>query len=894
MTQPAAAPRIRLLCVDDQGDDRELIKHQLERQHGGFLVTPAASGPEFEARLEEDAFDAVLVAFRAADVDVMQILHQVRAKRPLLPVVVLTRSGSQELAVAVLGAGAADYLVESAGHLARLPAALLSAVERGRLRQEREQTIEEANHFFDQAPEPLLIADLTFRARRANPAFTRATGYTAEDLRSQPWFERVHPEERAQTVAAAEALQRDGEVAIECRYLCRDGAYRCFKWHARADRLHGVVYVALHDISQSREQEAAQSRLAAILEATTDLVGTASADRSVLSLNRAGRAMLGLTYEEKLEGLKITEIHPPWAASIVQNIGIPSALAHGAWSGETAFQHRDGPEIPVSQVIIAHRSPSGSLQFLSTVARNLSDRKQAEAGLLREKAFTDTLINSLPGIFYLFDREGRFLRWNRSLETVSGYSSGEVASLHPLDLIAEDDRPLVGQRIGQVFERGEAGVEAFFLTKDRHRIPYTFVGVRIEVEGRPCLVGTGLDITNLRQAQEALNKSEEQLAQSRRLEAVGQLAGGIAHDFNNLLGVITGYCDLLLRDIGSLDPRSVRVEQIRRAAERAAGLTRQLLAFSRKQILQPTVLDLNQVVADVEKMLRRLIGENIDLKTELSPGLRAVKADPGQIEQVVVNLAVNARDAMPNGGQLTVETANLELDEAYAREHAGVSAGPHVRLTVSDTGHGMDADTLSHIFEPFFTTKEPGRGTGLGLATVYGIVQQSGGHVTVRSEPGHGSSFRVCLPVADEVSRAVSVAAAETTPRGNGQTVLLVEDEMVLRVLVCEILEDGGYQVLDGGTPTRALEVAETHSGPIHLVVSDVIMPEMSGPELSQRLLATRPQVRILYMSGYTDEAIGHHGVLDPGTHFIQKPFTSDALLRKVSDALAGGQSSLG
>jgi nitrogen-specific signal transduction histidine kinase/CheY-like chemotaxis protein len=382
-------------------------------------------------------------------------------------------------------------------------------------------------------------------------------------------------------------------------------------------------------------------------------------------------------------------------------------------------------------------------------------------------------------------------------------------------------------------------------------------------------------------------KLEAQLLQSQKMEAIGQLAGGVAHDFNNLLGVITGYAELLLKDLGALHPGLHRVEQIQRAAERAGGLTRQLLAFSRKQVLLPEVLELNSVLDETEKMLRRLIGEDVQLVTVFAPGLGLVKADPGQMEQVIVNLAVNARDAMPGGGKLIIETSNVDLDANYTRTHPEVRPGPYVMLAVSDTGHGMNTDTMSRIFEPFFTTKEVGKGTGLGLSTVFGIVKQSGGHIGVYSEVGRGTSFKVYLPRIErsgEVAPA-GVARAEALPVGS-ETILLVEDEEALRQLIREILEVGGYRVLPGGSPEEALAAAEAHSGPIHLLLTDVVMPLMSGRQVADRIKASRPAVRVMYMSGYTDEAISHHGALEPGTEFLQKPFTAHALLRKVREVL--------
>jgi signal transduction histidine kinase/ActR/RegA family two-component response regulator len=395
------------------------------------------------------------------------------------------------------------------------------------------------------------------------------------------------------------------------------------------------------------------------------------------------------------------------------------------------------------------------------------------------------------------------------------------------------------------------------------------------------------------EALNALRESQEQLLQSQKLEAVGQLAGGVAHDFNNLLTVIGGYSEMLLKGAAPEDPSRQKILEIRKAAERAASLTRQLLAFSRKQVLQPKVLDLNSVVPDMGKMLRRMIGEDIELRTVLQPDLGNVKADPGQMEQVVMNLVVNARDAMRSGGTLTIETANAYLDETYARHHVAVVPGPYVMLAVSDTGTGMDEVTQQRIFEPFFTTKTLGKGTGLGLSTVYGIVKQSGGSIWAYSEVGKGTIFKVYLPRVDERAEEYKhVATLTDLPKGT-ETILLAEDAEMVRNLAKEVLETSGYRVLEATTGKAALRIAHQNQEQIHLLLTDVVMPEMSGRELANQLVLLHPEMRVLYMSGYTEDTIVHHGVLEEGINFIQKPFGPDTLSLKVREVLGGTDSSV-
>jgi two-component system, cell cycle sensor histidine kinase and response regulator CckA len=406
-------------------------------------------------------------------------------------------------------------------------------------------------------------------------------------------------------------------------------------------------------------------------------------------------------------------------------------------------------------------------------------------------------------------------------------------------------------------------------------------------KGRLARLGPAIE-RSLRDSDERQTRhaAEERLRQAQKMEAIGQLAGGVAHDFNNLLGVILGYGELVLRDLPETDIRRTRVDQILKAARRGAALTEQLLAFSRQQPLEARPVDVNTVVTGLEPMLTRLIGEDIEVTTILSEGLHHVKTDPAQIEQLLLNLAVNARDAMKGGGRLIIETSNIDLDDRYVRSHPDASEGPHILLAVSDTGEGMDPKTLSHIFEPFFTTKEPGKGTGLGLATVYGVVRKSGGHLGVYSEPGFGTTFRVYLPRTTEGLAPAGDLPSPGPDRSGSETVLLVEDEPALRAVIRELLQEGGYTVIDGPTPEAALAAGDAYPGTIHLVLTDLIMPRVGGLAVAAHVRAKRPGVRVLYMSGYTNAGAEHQAALPERQAFLQKPFSVDALLRKVREVL--------
>jgi PAS domain S-box-containing protein len=494
-----------------------------------------------------------------------------------------------------------------------------------------------------------------------------------------------------------------------------------------------------------------------------------------------------------------------------------------------------------------------------------------------------TLIEASPLAIVTFDPEGIVTMWNPAAERIFGWSENEALGGRLPFVPADKQEEFLALRrralLGEIFTEPEL---------HRRRADGSPIVVSVSTSPLRRPDGTIYGIMSILTDITYVRRMEEQLRQSQKMEAVGRLAGGIAHDFNNLLTAISGYSDLLLHRLPEYSTLRRDVEEIRKAGDRAAALTRQLLAFSRRQVLQPKVLDLNTVVTNMGHVLHRLIGEDIELSTDLSRSLSRVKVDPGQIEQVIVNLAVNARDAMPDGGRITIATADAELSPAYAAAHPEVRPGPHVLLSVADTGNGMSDETQAHLFEPFFTTKERGKGTGLGLATVYGIVQQSGGHIRVNSAADRGSTFLIYLPRVEAPEDGVQGTDRPLLPHPSPgtETVLLAEDEEVVRRLAREILSGNGYKVLEAGNGREALLLSEAHRGEIHLLLTDVEMPKMSGRELSERIRLLRPGLRILYMSGYTDDAILRHGVLEDGIPFLQKPFTTEALARKVREVL--------
>jgi two-component system cell cycle sensor histidine kinase/response regulator CckA len=474
--------------------------------------------------------------------------------------------------------------------------------------------------------------------------------------------------------------------------------------------------------------------------------------------------------------------------------------------------------------------------------------------------------------------EERFLDVNESFLRVTGYQREEVIGRTALELRFWE-RPDDGSRFIETLKsKGSVrDLEIGFRTKSGDWRTGLESAEIIEVSGQECIIAITKDITERKIL-------ENQLRQSQKMEAVGRLSAGIAHDFNNLLGVIIGYSEDLAERLDKLSPLRKNAEQIKRAGERAASLTRQLLAFSRQQVMEPKILDLNSIIEDLRRMLPRLLGDDVTLRTSLDPTLGAVRADPGQIEQVILNLAVNARDAMPEGGDFTIQTRNVEVGDQATANHSSMVPGHYAAIDVSDTGMGMDAVTQVHIFEPFFTTKEQGKGTGLGLATVYGVVKQSGGYIWVESAPGEGTKFSIYLPQAPDAARQ---KPNEPRPRAIGrgsETILLVEDEDDLRALTRALLEHAGYRVLEANRGSKAVEIAGDYQGPIHLLLTDMMMPGMNGRTVAQKIGAIRPETHILYTSGYAE--FTHHGLLDEKDNFLPKPFTREALLRKLDEAL--------
>ncbi|HKW97250.1 MAG TPA: PAS domain S-box protein [Bryobacteraceae bacterium] len=548
---------------------------------------------------------------------------------------------------------------------------------------------------------------------------------------------------------------------------------------------------------------------------------------------------------------------------------------------EVCFRKKDGsPAWILTNLNLVEESDQHNQPTIIGTTFDITDRKRSREALRESEQRFAAFMRHWPGVAFIKDTESRYVFYNQA--------AGGLFELSAGDFLGKMDDEIWPAEVAQRFLANDRAVlKTKKLVENVEAVPhkhgvhqwliYKFPILNEDDEVQ-FIGGVGIDITERRQL-------EEQLRQSQKMEAVGRLAGGVAHDFNNLLTVISGYGHMVRRGLASDHALQSCIEEVLKAASRAASLTNQLLAFSRRQVIQPTVLDLNALVANMDRMLRRVIGEHIELETVLSPGLGSVKADAGQMEQVIMNLAVNARDAMSKGGKLSIRTANVDV-KPTSRLRADVRPGAYVRLTIADTGKGMDTEMMVHLFEPFYTSKATGKGTGLGLSTVYGIVKQSGGEIVVESEPGLGAKFTIYLPRITESTEPARKNEAQAGARSGTETVLLVEDEVGVRQLVREMLHRLGYKTLEAASGPEAVKIFETRAPSIDLLLTDVIMPQMSGRELAERLKAVKPALKVLYMSGYTDDMLAHHGVLESNVFLLPKPFAPDALAKRLREVL--------
>ena len=791
---------------------------------------------------------------------------------------------------------------------------------------------------------PVGLAHVAFDGAwlEVNPRLCRVLGYSRAELLQLRVQDIVHPADRSAALDGVRRV-RDREIeshVVELRCVPKEGGQIWVE--ASLSRVsdgagqHGYLIVVMHEISSRKRAEEvliesarelalevaerrriesalrqSEAQSAAILQAALDCIVTVDRHGTIVEFNPAAERTFGYSREQAV-GKSLAELLVPKALRQQHLDGFARYLSTGQSTIlgkriEIQSTRADGSEFPVELAVVSttHQGEPGFAAYIRDISERREARRALEASEARFRHLTEA---GIIGIM-VTDTAGNIIEANDELLRIVGYDREDVSSgtLRWTDLTPQEWKFADRRALKQLEKTGVATPwEKEYVRKDGSRVP---VVVGVAMLEPPRCIACVLDLTERRRAQEAgaeavavaeresadreraevqLARTEEQLRQSQKMEAIGTLSGSIAHDFNNLLSVILSYSDLLLQDLTPEDPVRADLEQIGLAARRANELTRQLLAFSRRQVLEPKIVNLNETIAGMAAMLRRVIGEDIELSLLTAPQLGTVSVDPGQMEQVLLNLIVNARDAMPRGGKLTIETAEADLDDQYAGEHLGVAAGRYVVLRVSDTGNGMDRATQSRIFEPFFTTKEQGKGTGLGLSTVFGIVKQSGGSIWVYSEVGVGTTLKVYLPRADGEAVVIDRSVAQTTALRGSETVLLVEDDEQVRRLASTILHRYGYRVIAAATGGDAVLVCEQYPETIHLLITDVVMPRMSGRQLWERLSPLRPSMKVLFMSGYTDDAIVHHGVLSSEFPFVQKPLLPPLLLAKLRAVLDG------
>jgi len=790
-----------------------------------------------------------------------------------------------------------------------------------------EESPEVRRHYLEQlfegSPDGLSIVDSQYRIQCVNRAFQTMFGYAAGEVLGQPIDSFILPPDRAAEAHwIVECLRRGESITLETQRRRKNGALLDVSVSSAPLVIDGKTvawYATYRDIAAPKHAEAVSSALYRIAEKTSsahDLQQFFAAIHGIVDELMYARNFCIALFDEQSQlltfpyfvdeqnsapparklGSGLTEhvlrtgepllCTPEVFRQLVKRGLVESSNAPALdWMGvPLKVNHRTFGALVVQSYSKNSRFSERDKEILTFVSRQLAsaiEHKRNEQALRRSEARYRSLVQTAVYGIYRSSYEGRFLDVNPALIGMLGYNSvAEVLALDPEKDVFVDPRE--HSRLIEEFRHSGRmdGFEVRWKRKDGSSITVRISGRAVSSADEPAdvLEAIAEDITERRVL-------EDQFRQAQKMEAVGRLAGGIAHDFNNLLMVISGYTEVLLSQLDASHPLHLKAQAIQQASDRATTLTRQLLAFSRKQLLELKVVDVNAIVQDMERLLRPLIGENVELTTRLASGVGCTRADAGQLEQVIMNLVVNAKDSMPDGGKIIIRTDNANLDESYRREHTFIKPGPYIMFSVRDTGHGMDRDTQARIFEPFFTTKEKGKGTGLGLSTVYGIVKQSGGYIFVQSEVGRGTAFTIYLPRVDEPLEAHGATPASGTAAGGSETVLLVEDEESVRELVRDTLASRGYRVLEAENGQAGLAVAEGHKEKIDLIITDVVMPGMSGHELVQQLLKVRPDIKVLYLSGYTEDVFAGAGVAETKA-FLQKPFTLQGLSRKVREVL--------
>ena len=747
------------------------------------------------------------------------------------------------------------------------------------------------------SPAFLVMVGSDGKTQLMNNAMLHALGFKQKEIVGKDYLSSfVHEDDHKKVLDGFSTLLKKKQVIrLENRVLTKDGGHLLVEWNGRAvfneDGEFDFFFGVGQDITERRQvEEALRENKRALSSLISNIPGMTyrCLNDATWTMEFVSQGAVDLTgYEPSdLVGNRVVSyadlIHPEDRERVREEVQKALKMKQPfrlIYRIQTAGKQEKWVWEQGSGIF----ADSGELTALEGLILDMTERKKAEEALKDSREKHLSTLDAIPDLVYELTLEGTLIYANRTAKEALGISADRFGFIKISEFLDEASVERSAQEIRKILETKCPSQNVFYKMKTaggRH-LPVEVLTTLLERNNQPfTILCVARDITYRKQL-------EERFQQSQRMEAVGRLAGGISHDFNNLMTAITGYADLMLLSLREEDPLRQQAEEIRKAGETANSLTRQLMAFTRKQFLNPEILGLNEVVADMEKVLRRFIGEDIDLVTELDQTPGYVKADKSQIEQVLLNLVLNSRDAMPYGGKITIETRKVDLDEAYAAQHFPLLPGTYIMLALSDTGVGMDEETKSHMFEPFFTTKEKEMGTGLGLSTVYGFVKQSGGYIWAYSEPDHGTTFKIYLPKLkeEELPEDHPPPPPPVILEGS-ETILLVEDQDSLREMACEVLQKKGYKVLDARNAGEALLICEQHTGLVHLMLTDVVMPRMGGPELSERLKPWHPEMKVLFMSGYTDNAVVQQGIVEPGVAFLEKPFSPEALARKVRQVL--------
>ena len=906
--EPPRAPDRTLLIIGPdpapaalRGPLDALRRSGFELQWAGTPVVPGAGG-------EPSPSEAALLVAESLDARTLEGVEALLASGHAVLLITSRLSDEQELAA--LRSGASECLPLENLDEARLLQAVRRMLARATHAGHASRRAVLFRTLVERDADGLVILDRDGMIRYASEAGAALIGLTPDKLVGRSGFELVHPDDAERTL---DGLSR--AIADPCIHVFETLRLRHADGHwleldcgvvslLEDPAVRGLVVTSRGSTEQrrqERERYASDLRLREFAEHAPVQIWMEDAERRLVWENATSIEFTGQTWEQEKDYGWLDTVHPDDRQRVEEHYR-QTSLEQRGFTLEFRMRRHDGVYRHLLQIAIPRWAPNGELAGFLGVDMDVSEIKEASLRLEEtETRYRNFIEHSTEGI-WRFENETPIpidMPEQEQIEQFLHHSYLAECNV-AMAMMYGYERPeeLIGRKLRDFIPPGEpTSADAFLLAfirsgyrltdaesheNDRHGRSRFFLNNLVGVVENGCLVrswGTQRDITERRQL-------EEEARQARKMETAGRLAGGIAHDFNNLLTAILGTSEILLQELPPGAPERNDVEEIKRAATRAANLTRQLLAFSRRQVLQPRILDVGTVVQGVETMLRRLIGEHILLQTRTASGLWRVRADPGQLEQVILNLCVNARDAMPTGGTILIEAENHQFEGTTIAPESVMPPGDYVRLTVSDTGTGMDPETQRHLFEPFFTTKEPGKGTGLGLATVYGIVKQSGGFIYAQSERGRGSHFRIFLPRVSGAPELNETHGPVTPPPAAEGTLLLVEDEESVRRLARRVLEGVGYRVLEAASGAEALRIVEGWEGPLDLVITDVIMPGMSGQELSARLRERRPSLRILYVSGYTDDAILQHGTLLPNTGFLQKPFTPGTLAQRVREVM--------